>query len=56
MNNANVLANWWASRTIAEKERLSGKTYPACSVWWISLTANEQMQLMNAPCKSTRLS
>lgn len=55
MDNSNVLANWWASRTIAEKERLSGMVYPACSAWWLTLSVDEQLQLMNAPCKSARL-
>lgn len=55
MNNSSLLANWWTSRTIAEKERLSAKAYPACSTWWLSLSEEEQTALMTAQCKSARL-
>ena len=39
------LETWWASLSIAQKERIAGKGssdetmhhYPACTAWWISI-------------------
>lgn len=50
-----TLNDWWASLTIAQKERIATKAcnadnqesfkrvfYPACTVWWNSLDADQQ--------------
>ena len=53
----NELEMWWASLTIAQKERVARKgitngagkdaderqyRYPACSRWWVALSPEEQ--------------
>lgn len=40
------LISWWTGLSVAEKERVSGKSYPACSAWWNTLTVDAQQSLM----------
>lgn len=40
------LISWWTSLPIVEKERVSGKMYPACSIWWNELSPDAQEQTM----------
>lgn len=56
MTNMN---EWWASLTVAQKERIASKAYslnnpdkpamtvryPACSNWWISISKEEQQAI-----------
>lgn len=57
----NKLDNWWSSLTITQKERIATKaarkagdenanvTYPACSVWWMSID-EERKQMIHDHC------
>lgn len=38
MNEEIQLNKWWSSLPISDKERLSGRNYPACTIWWNELS------------------
>lgn len=43
MNPEVDMIKWWAALSIENKVKVSGKTYPECSVWWNSLSLEEKL-------------
>lgn len=43
MNPEVDMVKWWSSLSIEGKVKVSGKTYPDCSVWWNSLPIEEKL-------------
>ena len=43
MTNQQIeLAKWWTSLRITDKESISKSPYPQCSVWWNSMSMEQQ--------------
>ena len=42
------MIKWWSSLSIEGKTKVSGKTYPECSVWWNSLPIEEKLAVKEA--------
>ena len=42
------MIKWWSALSIENKVKVSGKTYPDCSVWWNNLTLEEKQAAKEA--------
>jgi len=36
---------WWTSLSIVNKENLSGKPYPSCTIWWNAISIDERTRI-----------
>lgn len=36
---------WWTSLSVTNKENLSGKPYPTCTVWWNEISIEERIKI-----------
>ena len=46
MTNQQIeLAKWWTSLRITDKENVSKQPYPTCTVWWNSLSMEQQTRV-----------
>ena len=36
---------WWTSLSITNKETLSGKPYPTCTVWWNDISLEQRVKV-----------
>ena len=48
MNPEVDMIKWWSALSIENKVKVSGKTYPDCSVWWNNLTLEEKQAAKEA--------
>ena len=48
MNPEVDMIKWWSALSIENKAKVSGKTYPECSVWWNNLTLEEKLAAKEA--------
>ena len=48
MNPEVDMIKWWSSLCIENKEMVSGKQYPECSVWWNNLSIEEKLAVKEA--------